>query len=161
MRSLFLLALLFLAPAALAADWSSYDNARFGYAIAVPPGFSGAGEADNGDGQVFNSADGTQSLRAWGGNVIADDFEAEVAASMGYARDDGWDLSYERVTPSWASWSGSRNGIILYARMISLCRGSQYAAFQLEYPERDLKAMNAVVERLVGSLRATGDGAGC
>ena len=161
MRSLILLALFLCSPAALAADWGSYDNARFGYAIAVPPGFSGAGEADNGDGQVFESANGTQSLRVWGGNVVADDFEAEVAASMGYARDDGWDLSYERVTPSWASWSGSRNGIILYARMIALCSASQYAAFQLEYPERDLSAMNPVVERLVGSFRATGDGAGC
>ncbi len=161
MRYLLLFALFFCVPAALAADWSSYDNARFGYAIGVPPGFSGAGEADNGDGQVFNSDDGTQVLRAWGGNVIADDFEAEVAASMGYARDDGWDLSYERVTPSWASWSGSRNGMILYVRMIALCSGTQYAAFELEYPERDLQTMNPVVERLVGSFRAIGGGAGC
>ena len=161
MRLLLVIVLLILAPAALAAGWGPYENARFGYAIAVPPGFSGAGEADNGDGQAFTAADGTQSLWAWGGNIVEADFEAAAAASMGYARDDGWALSYERTTPSWASWSGSRNGIVLYARMISLCSGSQYAAFLLQYPERDLEAINPVVEKLVGSLRATGDGAGC
>jgi len=161
MRSLILLVLFLCIPAALAADWGSYANARFGYAIGVPPGFSGEGEADNGDGQMFNSDDGTQLLRVYGGNVIEDSFEAAVGDLMVYARDDGWALSYKRVTPSWASWSGSRNGVVLYARMIALCSGTQYAAFELEYPERDLQAMNPVVERLVGSLRATGDAAGC
>lgn len=162
MRPLILFALLFFfVPAALAGEWGRYENARFGYAVAVPPGFAGAGESDNADGQVFRSADGTQNLRAWGGNVLEESFEAEAAASMGYSRDDGWTLSYERSTPGWASWSGRRNGIVLYARMISLCGGTQYAAFQLEYPQRDLDAMNPVVEKLVGSLRATGDGAGC
>ncbi|MHB1104307.1 MAG: hypothetical protein ACYC0C_16340 [Devosia sp.] len=156
MRSLILLA-----SAALAADWHSYENARFGYAIGVPPGFSGEGEADNGDGQLFNSGDGTQLLRVYGGNVIEDSFEAAVGDSMDYARDDGWALSYKRVTPSWASWSGSRNGMVLYARAIALCGGEQYAAFELEYPERDLKAMNPVIERLVGSLKPSGAGAGC
>lgn len=161
MRSLILFALLFLAPAALAADWGLYENARFGYAIAVPPGFSGQGEADNGDGQPFRSADGTQSLRVYGSNIIEESFEAAAAASMGYARDGRWNLSYERVTPSWASWSGTRNGMVLYARMIALCSGTQYATFGLEYPERDLDEMNPVVERLVGSLRATGNSASC
>lgn len=161
MRFALLLALLLCVPAVLAADWGLYQNARFGYAVGVPPGFAGEGEAANGDGQAFRSADGRQLLRAWGGNIVEDSFESAAFAAMGFAAGDGWSLSYERVTPGWASWSGTRNGMILYARMISLCGGAQYAAFQLEYAERDVGQMDLVVDRLVASLRATGSGAGC
>ena len=58
------------ATAAPGAEWGWYENARFGYVIDLPPGFVGEGEADNGDGQVFNSADGTQLLRVHGGNAL-------------------------------------------------------------------------------------------
>jgi hypothetical protein len=160
MRTLLSILLVLFATAPALAQWDSYENARFGYELSVPPGFAGGGEADNGDGQVFTSEDGTQTLRVYGGNVL-EDFESEMAEAMGYARDDGWNLSYERVTPSWASFSGTRNGIIVYARAITLCDGEQYASFELRYPQRDLEPMNAVVERLVASLRETRNGISC
>ncbi len=156
---LFLLFVLGLSPA-LAQVWGQYENARFGYVIDVPPGFRGEGESQNGDGQVFSTADGTQLLRVFGGNVL-EDFEQTVADAMRYAREDGWSLSYERSTPSWASFSGTRNGMIVYARAIALCGGEQFASFELHYPERDLDTMHGVVDRLVASLRATGIGASC
>jgi hypothetical protein len=158
--ALLLCILVFAAAPALAQSWDSYANARFGYAIDIPPGFVGAGEAANGDGQIFDSADGTQMLRVHGGNAL-DGFEAAVAVAMDGARGEGWNLSYERVTPSWASFSGTRTGMIVYARAISLCDGTQYASFELYYPERDLDAMHGVVERLVGSLEETGTALGC
>jgi hypothetical protein len=161
MRVVLALMLMLLPALARADDWGRYENARFGYALDVPPGCAGAGEADNGDGQVFRSADGTQLLRVYGGNILEADFEAAIAAAMGYAGDAGWSLSYQRATPTWASYSGTRNGMILYARAIVLCGGTQYASFELEYPRRDLAPMNAVVDRLVASLRAAGRGAGC
>ena len=154
------LALLFASPA-LAQQWGSYENARFGYVIEVPPGYLAAPEAENGDGRVFRSAEGTQLLRVYAGDNMDVDFEASLSAAMEFARAAGWALSYERVTPSWASFSGTRNGLVLYARAISICGGRQYASFELEYPERDISRMNPVVERLVASLRGTGDGAGC
>ena len=161
MRFVLALLPLLLASATPAADWSTYENARFGYAIAVPADFAGSGEAPNGDGQVFRSADGTQLLRVYGGHTIEQSFEASVNAAMNYARDAGWSLSDKRVTPSWASYSGLRNGMVLYARAITLCGGGQFASFELEYPERDLQEMHAVVDRLVAALQPTGDGADC
>lgn len=157
------LAALFIACAgpAFAGEWSQYANARFGYVVDVPPDFGGGGEAVNGDGQVFSSTDGTQLLRVYGGNNIEPSFEASVNAAMGYARDAGWALTYERVTPSWASYSGLRNGMVLYARAIALCDGSQFASFELEYPERAIGGMHDVVERLVKSLRASGESQSC
>jgi hypothetical protein len=145
----------------LAADWGSYENGRFGYVIDVPPDFAWGEESQNGDGRVFTSGDGRLTLRAYGGNVIADDFEAETRSAMGFATDGGWALSYERVTPSWASWSGERSGMILYARTISVCEGTQFARFEFEYPKTQLKELDRVVDRLVQSFRETDAGAGC
>jgi hypothetical protein len=155
-------ALLFvtMATGTLAAEWSPYENLRFGFVIDIPAGFAGNGEASNGDGQVFRSSDGTQVLRVYGGNLLADDFETSVQAAMVHAEEAGWSLSYQRVTPSWASYSGLRNGQVLYARAIALCGGQQFAAFELEYPEAEIDEMHAAVDRLVASLKAA-DGASC
>lgn len=162
MRTIAALILIICTSPALAADWSHFDNSRFAYAVDVPPGFAPAGpEPANGDGAAFATADGTQTLTVWGGNVIEDTFESAVHASIGFAKDDSWTISYERVTPSWASFSGSRNGLVLYARTIALCRGAQYASFWLEYPERDIAVLEPVVDRLVKSLKPTGKGEGC
>ena len=150
-----LLALLLSLPVpAMAADWSHYANARFGYAIDVPPGFVAQGESDNGDGQVFKTP--TAMLTVYGGNVMAADFEAEVAQREQFARDDGWAITYQVSTPQKASWSGKRGARILYGRLIALCGGSQFANFELQYSSADLKGFNAVVERLVSSLKASG-----
>ena len=161
MRLFLFVGIAMLCPAiVLAAEWGRYDNVRFGYGVDVPPGFIGRGEADNGDGQVF-AGPGGDLLRGDGGNAMAETFEDAVNAGMGYAEDAGWALSYQRVTPTWASYSGTRNGRILYARAIALCGGRQFASFELEYPQRELQPMNPVVEHLVRSLRATGQGASC
>jgi hypothetical protein len=155
--------ILFLCTApAFAADWSRFENSRFGYSVEVPPGFRPSGAApENADGAAFASEDGTQSLTVWGGNVIEEGFESSVQAAIGFARDERWTISYGRVTPSWASYSGWRNGIVLYARTIALCGGTQYASFHYEYPERDIATLETVVDRLVRSLKATGEGEGC
>lgn len=149
-----------IALSATAQAEDSYVNARYGYMIDIPDDFIGEGEAANGDGQMFRSSNGTQELRVFGGNAL-EGFEATVSEAMQFARSDGWNLSYERTTPSWASFSGTRNGMIVYARAIALCGGAQFASFELRYPERDLSAMHDVVERLVASLEATGRGMGC
>lgn len=152
-RLLLLIPLLFAGPV-LAADWTAYDNSRFGYAIDVPPDFSRDGvEPANGDGASFTSVDGTQSLAVWGGNIVEGSFESSVHAAIGFAKVDGWAISYERVTPSWASFSGWRNGIVLYARSIPLCGDAQYASFWLEYPQRDIATIEPAVDRLVRSLQ--------
>lgn len=162
MRTIAALILATCAGPALAEDWSIFDNSRFGYAVAVPPGFAPAGPPPaNGDGAMLASADGTQRLTVGGGNISEGSFEAAAQAAIGYVREEGWTVSYERVTPSWASYSGLRNGMVLYARSIALCGGAQYATFRYEYPERDLATLEPVVNRLAKSLRATGAGESC
>ena len=150
MRALICFLLIVLAAPVLASDWGQYDNARFGYTVDVPPGFEWGKEADNGDGRAFRS--GATKLLVWGGNIVEDSFESVVSAAKDYAAADGWGISYEAVTPSWASFSGAQGKRILYQRMIAVCDGA-YAAFRLEYSAVDLGTMEPVVERLVRSLK--------
>ncbi|MBI4920807.1 MAG: hypothetical protein HY834_03595 [Devosia nanyangense] len=150
-----LVLLVLLATRALGADWSHYDNARFGYGIDVPPGFAGRGEAENGDGQVFTTPVAT--LTVFGGYIMAADFEAEVKQRRDWAAAEGWALTYQVTTPDRASFSGRHGARILYARMIALCGGTAFGMFELEYSVADIQPFDPVVTRLVQSLRASGD----
>lgn len=151
MRLIFILIALFATPA-FAQDWQQYDNARFGYSIDVPPGFSGQGESENGDGQAF-AADGKPiDLLVWGGQAL-EGFEAEIAQRMAWDEDEAWNITYQATTPRWASWSAIKGFRILYQRMVLLCDGTRYAAFRAEYSVTDSAEMDPVVERLVRSLR--------
>lgn len=150
--ALILLLSLFALPA-LAQGWGHYDNARFGYGLDIPPGFVGQGESGNGDGQAFALAGKPIALLVWGGLLAMTDFEGEVAARL---RDDaqaGWSLTYQAVTPRWASWSGQKGSRILYRRLVALCDGASYGAFSAEYSIADRVMMDAAVERMAGSLR--------
>jgi hypothetical protein len=157
MRALILSFFVLLSAPVFAADWSHYDNGRFGYGIDIPPGFSGLGEAGNGDGQVFRSASGRETLTVWAGNIVDTDFSGEVNQRIAAARDDGWNITYQSVTPKWASYSGARNGSVLYARAISLCDGTQAAYFTLEYSKLDMVRLDPAVNRLVQSLGGAGN----
>jgi hypothetical protein len=153
MRIAVFLLLLALGPAA-AAEWSSFDDPG-GYAVDVPPGFTQQADAGNSDGRTFRSDDGTQLLSVVGGIVPQAQFEAAIAAAMEEARQSGWALVDERVTPGWASYAARRRGMVRQARMVALCGGSRYAGFAIDYPERDVRIMDQVVERLGRSLRAS------
>lgn len=137
---------------ALAQGWDRYDNARFGYGIDIPPGFIGDGEAGNGDGQIFQAAGKPSVLMVWGGNMLGD-FEAEIAERMAGDARDAWNVTYQAITPRWASWSALKGFRILYQRMILLCNGKSYAAFRAEYSVTDSADMEPVIDRLVQSLR--------
>ncbi|MEO8757547.1 MAG: hypothetical protein ABI398_07325 [Devosia sp.] len=152
MRLIFALLLLLPVPA-FAAD---YVNVRYGYAIAVPDGFIGQGESDNGDGQMFKTP--TAKLTVYGGNVLEADFESEVVARERFAEQDGWGITYNVSTPDKASYSAKRGARILYSRMIALCGGTQFAAFEFEYSRADLQKLDPIVDRLVRSFKGTNGG---
>lgn len=147
-----ILSLFALVPTAMAGQWDHYQNGRFGYDIAVPPSFAGQGEAANGDGQVFVSKNGRETLRVWGSTLAVDDFSAATLSAIEAAKSDGVKVTYEATTPTWASYSGIRSGNVVYVRMIALCSGTQYAAFSLQYPKQDMARFDMVVDKLVKSL---------
>lgn len=135
-----------------AADWSSYGNARFGYRIDIPPGFSAVRESDNSDGGISQGQDSLSQLAVWGSNVVEGSLAGDFRARIESAKSEGWNISYRRETPRWASWSGSVGGRIFYARAIKLC-DDQAAYFLIEYPKARKKSFDPVIVRLVRSLK--------
>jgi hypothetical protein len=150
----FVLALLLILSAAvqsLAVDWLIYGNARFGYRMEVPPGLEWGREADNGDGISLRA--GTTRLAIYGAYDVGADFEAMARAARDALTADGWALSYEAVTPSWASFSGTMGARILYKRLTRLCESTAYAGFDLVYSRVDRAEVDPAVDRMVRSLR--------
>lgn len=139
---------------ASADDWRRYDNPRFAYAIDIPPGFSDVVEAQNGDGGVSTSADGRAELGVWGSYLVDRSFKSDVEDRVQADSSDGWDISYDRRTSRTASWSGSKNDRVFYARAMTGCDDAAIY-FRLEYEQAQLKVYDAIVSRLVKSLHGT------
>lgn len=146
----FLLLLIFLPAFAIAASWQPYINARFGFAVEIPPGFMLLNEADNGDGRSY--ARDTATFAVWG-HYLTGDFAEEVNERRDTYRQEGWNLTYDRQEGGWASLSGTRGDRILYHRVVTLC-GDAVASFVLNYPETMKAEISPLVGRLVKSLHA-------
>lgn len=139
---------------ALAADWWPYDNLRFGYAIELPPEFRLSVRADNGDGLTLAPADQSARLLVFGTNIMDGDFSTEAKIRLALAKDDGWRISYTKANSRGISFSGTRQDRIVYVRGVALCNGGA-AFFQMDYPKAAMQRYDAVVMRLVRSLRPT------
>jgi hypothetical protein len=151
MRIILTLIFALLALPAFAQSWDRYDNARFGYGVDIPPGFSIQGESDNGDGVTYAAAGRPTYLVIWGGH-LSSDFETETAQRMAWDADEAWNVTYQATTPRWASWSAIKGSRILYQHMVQLCDATSYAAFRAEYSVTDTAVMDGAIERMVGSL---------
>jgi hypothetical protein len=147
-------AFLLSASPALCAEWWAYDNARFGYAIELPPEFGLTIHAENGDGLALAPADKTARLLVFGTHTFDGDFSTEARVRMSQAKGDGWLIAYSKVTSHGASFSGIRQDRIVYIRGVALCNGGA-AFFQMDYPKSEMHRYDAVVMRLVRSLRPT------
>ena len=155
MRSI--IALFLLSSLAMAADWSSYANARFGAIIDIPPGFvNDVPEPENADGLTFHSADGKAELLVWGNNLVEADFNQDVAARLKSDTEDGWYISYVAGVngSGWQVYSGKREGRLLYAKSIVSCKETQALHFRIEYPEAQKTTYDTAVARLSKSLKA-------
>ncbi|WP_052731849.1 hypothetical protein [Devosia geojensis] len=155
--ALLLAALALVAPAhARELGWSRYDNARFGYAAGIPPRFSGYGESDNGDGQIFDDSAKGQVLSFWGSILAEESFEGAVKARIGYAERDGWNIAAQTVTPRWANFSGVLGQRMFNARMILLCDGESYAVMTVQYSVIHAGEMQDRLPQLEDTFRAKG-----
>jgi len=151
MRVLSLIIFAVMTVPALAFGWGHYENTRFGYAIDIPPNFEGGRQSGNEDGQMFRWMARAQLLTVWGGNAPGG-FEQETAAMLAKASADGWNISYQATTPTWAHFKAQRGERMLHQRMIALCDG-QYAAFLFDFAMQEVANVEPVIERLERSLR--------
>jgi hypothetical protein len=161
----YLIALCLMISSAYATNWQKYANGRFGVMIDVPPGFVQSGDVPaNEDGSSFVSSDGIAKLRVWGNHIVAGSFKEELQGNFESDQSDGWDVSYgasnKQKKMTWAVYSGTKYGMIMYEKSIASCKGTQSLHFRIEYPAEQKVAYDAVVTRLGKSLKA-GPALGC
>ena len=135
-------------------QWEQFGFRKFGFAFDAPPGFVLKQTADNGTGATFEADDGS-FLAVWGDNLSKRNFEVTVQAPLAADEEDGWDVTYRRITPTWASYSGLKDGKIRYFRAIAVCNG-RVGIFQLDYDIEDKVPYDSIVVRMVRSLKADG-----
>jgi hypothetical protein len=139
------------ASPALADDWQRYENQLYGYAVDIPPGLLWRGEGGNGDGQDFTTPTLTLILR---GKLTPEGFETAIREWREWESQMGWNLMYETVTPTRASFSARRSGWLMEMRALALCSDAM-VKLQVEYGTADAAAMQPVIERLARSLSST------
>ncbi len=135
------------APPAKLTDWSTVQNARYGFTIAYPGSvFAPKASKAEIEGQVLVSRDGAAQL------VVAT-FENEGQASMAEYRRQileqnypGADLDFAPVRKKWFIVSGTRGGMHFYERVSFTCGGRLINSWALFYPSTQRQFYDRVVE---------------
>lgn len=107
---------------ALAQQWTTYHNARYGATADIPPDFAPSGpEAANSDGLIFRSSNGLLTIY---GASISGSFEAFVNSAIEHDKSyDGWPVQGQTITPDWAEYWGGGGGRSLKVRIEAACNG--------------------------------------
>lgn len=135
----------------VASDWQTYTNARFGTTVDYPADrFRPLPPPQNGDGQAFESTDGSATFRVWGSHNVLDD---TPGSRMGSTLGNG---GFETVRN--AALTGTGDGFTVEAlrggRLVlhrELFRNGIIHGFEAELPAH---ADPAPYRRMMDSLRA-------
>jgi len=94
-----------------------YCNGRFGFCIQYPSGFTGQGEAGNGDGQRFLSKDKQAEITTYGMLVLEEINDDLKEQFLSVTKDI--QVSYKVIKPNWFVFSGlTKDGKIIYQKTV-------------------------------------------
>jgi serine/threonine-protein kinase len=145
-----------LVGSAVASDWATYVNDRFGTTAGIPAGYK-AGEApENGDGLRFTSPEGDATIAVWGGfaTVTDENFVGYAKRRVSYEKDDGWTVTYSAGKKDWYAFSGSNADRIFFEKIIQACNGEIANHVRLEYPATRQCEFDPIVAHVAKSLRS-------
>jgi hypothetical protein len=138
----------------MAADWWPYQNPRFGYSIELPPEFGLSSPTDHLDGLTLAPADQSAKLMVFASHRFRNDFGSEARIRLVAAKQDGWQVSFSKMSAQTFSYTGMRGNRIVYGRGVALCGGGA-AFFQMDYAKADMQRYDAVLMRLARRLHPT------
>lgn len=144
--------LLFSTMLLYAQEWQPFGVKQFGFVFDVPPGFVLTQRSDQG--AAFQGKNGA-FLAVWGARLGKASFRAEIEHRIVEDEKAGWKVTYRPVKPTWASYSGLRDGQIRYVRVIAICN-DRAALFTMNYSRSEKILYDPIVVRMVRSLRAEG-----
>jgi hypothetical protein len=152
---------LFVSPA-LAEDWKTYENPRFGFTVDVPAdGWKELPPPENGDGQTWRSNNDRANILAWGSYVL-DDFATDAASRVAADKDKGWtitadmgwNMDLKEGPEGWHVYSATLDGRMIEQKAIVACGGSVAVYVRLEYFESDIGDILPMSDTLISSLKA-------
>jgi serine/threonine-protein kinase len=150
------LATAILASVALASDWTTYVNDRFGATAEIPGSYKAGDPPANNDGLSFTSPDGDATIVVWGAlaKVMDENFADYAKRLVGYDTDDGWTVSYSAGKKDWYAFSGSKADRIFFEKVIQTCKGDIANHVRLEYPAARKSEFDPIVTHVTKSLRS-------
>jgi hypothetical protein len=130
-------------------QWGTYSNPRFGATADYPTDLFTVPDppSENGDGQIFHTADGRAELMIYGTNNI-DGERPEVYVPRHVNLDD---VSYKKISSDFYAVSGTRGATIYYERC-NFPNDDVLNCFYISYPAAEKAAWDAVVTRIGQSL---------
>lgn len=141
--------LIFAAAAFSQTKYDTYGNARFGYAISYPAVLIPQGEADNGDGQVFENDDA--KLTVFGSNMLLNEtLQKEYNAKLKELGAES--VSYKIYRPAFFVVSGKSGGKIYYRKVVKKRNGS-FVTLIFEYDESKRGIYDKAAARIAESLK--------
>ena len=131
----------------------TYLNARFGTVCTFPDEIFAdrQPEPENGDGQVWLSADGA-SLICSGILNVDDDTPNGFVADEKASKEPGYAVTYSKVGKNWAVLSGMKDGKIFYERRLFGKDGVIHTIW-IEYPPALKSKYDPMVGAIAGSLK--------
>ena len=130
-----------------AGSYSTYLNARYGYAVLYPTGLvKPQPEAPNGDGRVFKSLDGKTTLSVWGQYNVSN---RTLRGQMNFAKEE-WAKDQGRVTywkmgRGFYVLSGLTGEQIFYEKTVPISGG--FATMLWQYPKNQRAKFDAALTR--------------
>lgn len=132
---------------------STYVNARFGTVCTFPDEIFNdrQPEPENGDGQVWLSADGA-SLTCSGILNVDNDTPNGFVAQEKASKEPGYEVTYSKTGKDWAVLSGLRDGKIFYERRL-FGRDGVIRTVWIDYPPALKSKYDPLVGAIAGSLK--------
>jgi hypothetical protein len=140
--------------AAMAGEWTRYENPRFGTVIDYPADlFLALPPPENGDGLSFKSVDDAARFVVFGQmNALeqtAEEMMADDLASGAYGQ-----VTYQHKGTGWYVLSGYRDGNIYYRKVVVPAGGDTLHVFEIDYPPAQKAAYDSIAARMAKSLKA-------
>ena len=132
---------------------STYVNARFGTVCTFPNGVFNdrQPEPENGDGQIWLSADGA-SLTCSGVLNIDDDKPKGFVAEEKASKEPCYKITYSKTGKDWAVLSGLKDGKIFYERRL-FGKDGVIRTVWIDYPPAVKSKYDPLVGPIAGSLK--------
>jgi hypothetical protein len=138
------------------ANYETYSNARFEYALTYPADiFTPQEEAQNGDGRAFLTKDGTAKVLVWGQyNAL---FKTLKTAYNTDLKSHPKGVSYKALLKDGYVISGTSGGKIFYQETLLNGKdddgGAVFATFLIEYDATDKAKFDPIVRKMAASFK--------